>query len=160
MRALCLYYLSCSDDSRRYFTKDGQHGVCIFQRRKTTEEGHRGYRLSSLGILLAKSARPRAWRHVPALKELIQTIYDVAAARDALELLEDDWEPAKAFFEERKVTRADMDGAGDWNGWSRELDGVCVFVVVSDYADLSMFSRTRTLKSQALRFTYLISSEY
>ncbi|KZP12168.1 hypothetical protein FIBSPDRAFT_961595 [Athelia psychrophila] len=106
-----------------YFTKDGQHGVCIFLRRKTTEEGHRGYRLSSLGILLAKSARPRAWRHVAALKELIQTIYDGAATRDALELLEGDWEPAKAFFEDRKVMQADMGGAGDWNGWSRELDG-------------------------------------
>lgn len=41
-----------------------------------------------------------------------------------LELMEDDWEPAKAFFEERKVTKADMGGAGDWDGWSHELDGV------------------------------------
>lgn len=159
MGSLCLHYLSCSDDPGRYFTKDGQHGVCIFLRRKTTEEGHRGYRLSSLGILLAKSARPRAWRHVAALKELIQTIYDGAATRDALELLEGDWEPAKAFFEDRKVMQADMGGAGDWNGWSRELDGVCVLSLVSAYADLPAFSRTWTPKSQALPSTYPISSE-
>ncbi|KAF7983593.1 hypothetical protein HWV62_20489 [Athelia sp. TMB] len=106
-----------------YFTKDGQHGVCIFRRRKTAEEGHRGFRLSSLGILLAKSIRPRAWRHVQALKELQQTIYDAAAERDGLELLDGDWEPAKAFFEERRVLQGNADGAGDWNGWSQELDG-------------------------------------
>lgn len=160
MRPLYSSYPSQSDGASRYFTKDGHHGVCIFRRRKTAEEGQRGYRLSSLGILLAKSARPRAWRHVTALKALQQTIYDGASARDALELLENDWEPAKAFYEDRKVMQADMDGAGHWNGWSQELDGVWCFIYLCESADLSAFSQIRTPKSQVLPSTSPISSEY
>jgi hypothetical protein len=38
------------------------------------------------------------------------------------ELTESRWELARAFFDERKVKRADLGGAGDWNGWSDELD--------------------------------------
>ncbi|PFH49182.1 hypothetical protein AMATHDRAFT_76357 [Amanita thiersii Skay4041] len=106
-----------------YFTKDGQHGVCVFKRRKTTEEGHRGFHLTSLGILLAKSRRPRPWRHVAALKELAKNLYARFDSTIALLLpLEKDWEPARMFFEERKVRRADLGGAGDWNGWSHELE--------------------------------------
>ncbi|KAF8736964.1 hypothetical protein AX14_013694 [Amanita brunnescens Koide BX004] len=106
-----------------YFTKDEQHGVCVFRRRRTTEEGHRGFRLTSLGILLAKSRRPRPWRHVVALKELADTIYArVDPSSNSLELLDEDWEPARLFFEQRKVQRADLGGAGDWNGWSHDLD--------------------------------------
>ncbi|KAF8635765.1 hypothetical protein AX17_003864 [Amanita inopinata Kibby_2008] len=106
-----------------YFTKDGQHGVCIFKRRRTTEEGHRGFRLTSLGILLAKSRRPRPWRHAAALKELADTLYarfDSTVALPAT--VEVDWEPAQMFFEERQVRRPDLGGAGDWNGWSHDLD--------------------------------------
>jgi len=40
-----------------------------------------------------------------------------------LEPRDDDWEPARIFFEERKLKRADLGGAGDWTGWSEELDG-------------------------------------
>ncbi|KAK2465002.1 hypothetical protein APHAL10511_003078 [Amanita phalloides] len=106
-----------------YFTKDEQHGVCVFRRRRTTEEGHRGFRLTSLGILLAKSRRPRPWRHVKALKELADTLYERAdRSSESLEMLDEDWEPARLFFEERKVRRADLGGAGDWNGWSHDLD--------------------------------------
>ena len=108
----------------RYFTKDDQQGVCIFRRRKTNEHGHRGFRLSSLGILLAKSRRPRAWRHVKALKELTNRIYSQLEDTEVLEPRDDDWEPARIFFEERKLKRADLGGAGDWAGWSEELDGV------------------------------------
>ena len=110
----------------RYFTKDGQHGVCVFRRRKTTEQGHRGFRLSSLGILLAKSQRPRPWRHVQALKDLTTIIYSRLEESGILDPTDSDWEPARAFFEERKLRRADLGGAGDWNGWSDELDGVRV----------------------------------
>ena len=114
--------------SFRYFTKDGQHGVCVFRRRKTTEPGHRGFRLSSLGILLAKSRRPRPFRHVKALKTLIDTIYSSCTQASGSGILEptteSDWEPARIFFEERKLRRADLGGAGDWAGWSAELDGV------------------------------------
>ncbi|KAF8197008.1 hypothetical protein BJ912DRAFT_1056100 [Pholiota molesta] len=108
-----------------YFTKDGQHGVCIFRRRKTSEQGHRGVRLSSLGILLAKSHRPRPWRHVNALKELTDTIYAriEATGTGVLEPTEEDWEPAREFFEQCKLRRSDVGGAGDWAGWSDELDG-------------------------------------
>jgi hypothetical protein len=107
------------DGLSRYFTKGDHHGVCIFRRRQTTEESQRGFRLSSLGILLATSSRPRPWRHVSALKTLIQHIYSSVGD---LELAEKDWEPARAFFEERTV-RADIE-AGNWKGWSYELDGV------------------------------------
>lgn len=36
----------------------------------------RGYRLESLGILVAKSTRPRPWRHLTALKELSRKLED------------------------------------------------------------------------------------
>ncbi|KAJ7741223.1 hypothetical protein DFH07DRAFT_870179 [Mycena maculata] len=104
-----------------YFSKDGQRGVCVFRRRKTVDQGHRGFRLSSLGILLAKSARPRPWRHTAALKELTTLIYSRFESSASLVPIEGTWDPARAFFEERKVRRADLGGAGDWNGWSHEL---------------------------------------
>ncbi|KAM6499442.1 DUF2347 domain containing protein [Amanita muscaria] len=106
-----------------YFTKDGQHGVCVFRRRRTSEQGHRGFRLTSLGVLLARSRRPRPWRHVKALKELAEALYArFSSSTVSLELQEEDLEPARVFFEERKVQRADLGGAGDWNGWSHDLD--------------------------------------
>ncbi|KAJ6629882.1 hypothetical protein B0H10DRAFT_1985692 [Mycena sp. CBHHK59/15] len=104
-----------------YFTKDDQHGVCVFRRRKTVDQGHRGFRLSSLGLLLAKSTRPRPWRHTAALKELTSLIYSRFESSGSLVPTESDWDPARAFFSERKVARADLGGAGDWNGWSHEL---------------------------------------
>jgi hypothetical protein len=96
--------------------------VCIFRRRKTTEEGHRGFRLTSLGILLAKSRRPRPWRHVAALKQLTTTIYSLVESSGKLQLAGSDWNLAETFFEERKVREADLGGAGDWSGWSQEFD--------------------------------------
>ncbi|KAJ6602772.1 hypothetical protein DFH09DRAFT_1125495 [Mycena vulgaris] len=104
-----------------YFTKDGQRGVCVFRRRKTVDQGHRGFRLSSLGILLAKSARPRPWRHTAALKELTTLIYSRFESSASLVPTESDWDPVRTFFNERKAVRADLGGAGDWNGWSHEL---------------------------------------
>ncbi|CAA7264584.1 unnamed protein product [Cyclocybe aegerita] len=106
-----------------YFTKDNQHGVCVFRRRKTDEHGHRGFRLSSLGVLLAKSHRPRPWRHVEALKVLVDTIYARMERQGVSEPAEGDWDPAHAFFEVRKLRRADLGGSGDWTGWSDDLDG-------------------------------------
>ncbi|KAG6809754.1 hypothetical protein H0H92_014869 [Tricholoma furcatifolium] len=104
-----------------YFNKDGQHGVCIFRRRKTQEEGQRGFRLSSLGVLLARSRRPRPWAHTAALKDLVQTIYDQCEAQDLLQPTEKQWELARTFFEQRKVQKADMD---EWNGWIHELSEI------------------------------------
>lgn len=104
-----------------YFNKDGQQGVCIFRRRRTGEIGHRGFRLSSLGILLARSRRSRPWRHVRDLKYLIDGIYSRCESSGCLEPTDEQWEPARIFFEERQVRRSDLGGAGDWNGWSSEL---------------------------------------
>jgi hypothetical protein len=75
-------------------------------------------------VLLASSTRPRPWRHVGALRALADSIYLSLANRGILEPSDSDWEPASAFFEERKVRRADLSGAGDWHGWSHELDNV------------------------------------
>lgn len=123
------FALICVLKCPSYFSKESQYGVCVFRRRQTQEHGHRGFRLSSLGIILAKSIRPRPWRHVKALKNVIDDIYERASTRGNLDLKEEDWEPARLFFEERKLRRADLGGAGDWTGWSDELDGVCLAIV-------------------------------
>jgi hypothetical protein len=54
-------------------------------------------------------------------------MYSALEQRDVLEPADSDWESAKMFFNERKVKRADLGGAGDWKGWNNELDGVSVF---------------------------------
>lgn len=60
------------------------------------------------------------------MKDLIHKIYSniEAAGSGVLEATENDWEPARVFFEERKLRRSDLGGEGDWAGWSEELDGV------------------------------------
>lgn len=103
-----------------YFTKDGLRGVCVFSRRQTSDHGQRGYRLSSFGVLLARSVRPRPWRHVPALKALVRELHSDSATLDDSSL--DVWAPARRFFELRKARPADLGGAGTWHGWSEELD--------------------------------------
>ncbi|KAL1744728.1 hypothetical protein HDZ31DRAFT_37922 [Schizophyllum fasciatum] len=105
-----------------YFTKDGHHGVCAFRRRRTTEQGHRGFRLSSVGILLAKCRRPRPWMHTSALKDLTTMIYARLEASGVLEPSAGDWDAARAFFESRKVRDPSLGGAGDWNGWVADLE--------------------------------------
>ncbi|KAI5984480.1 hypothetical protein EDC04DRAFT_2873872 [Pisolithus marmoratus] len=100
-----------------YFTKDTHPGVSVFRRRRTSEHGQRGFRLSALGVLLARSSRPRPWLHVGALNALIDQIYTAVEERGRSAVLEPsedagDWEPARAFFEERMVRRADLRGAG------------------------------------------------
>jgi hypothetical protein len=133
-RTLCAspsyYQIQTSPDQLgRYFTKDSYCGVCIFRRRETTEQNHRGFRLSSLGILLAKSPRPRPWRHVPGLKKLIDTIYTSFGNRGVLEPTEMDWDPARMFFDGRKV-KADTEASSIWSGWSHELDGVSIYFCI------------------------------
>lgn len=78
--------------------------------------------MSSLAVVLAKSPRPSTWRHVPALKQLVDAIYGSVGEREDWELTEKDWEPARAFLEERKA----VDGVlvNEWQGWSDELDRV------------------------------------
>jgi hypothetical protein len=107
-----------------YFSKGVHRGVCIFRRRQTTETGHRGFRLSSLGVLLAPSARPRPWRHASSLQSLVTDIFARLEESGVLQPTERDWDLARAWFEARKVRRSDLGGAGDWRGWSDELDDV------------------------------------
>jgi hypothetical protein len=96
-------------------------GVCVFSRRQTSEQGQRGFRLSSLGVLLARSVRPRPWRHVPALKALVRELHSTPAAQGDSSL--DVWAPARRFFELRKARSADLEGAGTWHHrWNEELD--------------------------------------
>ena len=108
-----------------HFINNSHRGVCVFSRRPTSEQGQRGVHLSSLGILVARSMRPRPWRHVATLKALAQEIYaslEQEAHGCAREAQEDDWEPARRFFEERRVRRTDSNTAGEWGRWSEELD--------------------------------------
>ncbi|KAI0247533.1 hypothetical protein BJV78DRAFT_1244684 [Lactifluus subvellereus] len=108
-----------------YFSSETHRGVCIFRRRQTSERGQRGFRLSSLGILLAPSLRPRPWRHVSALRALAHEIYsslDEHPRGSGGEPEGDDWAPARRFFDERRVRRTDLGGAGEWHQWSEELD--------------------------------------
>ncbi|KAH9025915.1 hypothetical protein EDB84DRAFT_1611676, partial [Lactarius hengduanensis] len=103
-----------------YFTKDGLRGVCVFTRRQTSEQGQRGFRLSSLGVLLARSLRPRPWRHVPALKALVRDLHSDSASQG--DSSQDVWEPARRFFELRKARLEDLGGAGAWHRWGEELE--------------------------------------
>lgn len=113
-----------SDDVVYFTSQSGHPGVCIFKRRATAAAGQRGFRLSSLGILLAKSTRPRPWRHVADLKNLIMVLYSQSEDVDLLvDVDQDFWKAAKEFFQQRRVQAPDLGGGGDWMGWSYELDG-------------------------------------
>ncbi len=113
----------------RYFTKDDYQGVCVFRRRRTSEDGHRGFRLSSLGVLLAKSPRPRPWQHVASLKRLVSSMYAALDDRATLEPTDNDWDLAREFFEQRKVRQPHDDNntssstPRNWETWATELQG-------------------------------------
>ena len=105
----------------RYFTKDGLRGVCVYTRRETPEQGQRGFRLSSLGVILARSVRPRPWLHVPALKALVR---ELQSNSDSGSSQEDIMAPARRFFELRKASLTDLGNTDSdaWHRWSEELD--------------------------------------
>lgn len=107
-----------------YFSKNGHQGICAYRRAKTAEQGQRGFRLSSLGILVAKSARPKPWCHISALKDLIAMLYS-ADASGSLSPSEVNWEPSRRYFEAHKYRGNETGGTGQgsWKGWSHELDG-------------------------------------
>lgn len=89
--------------------------------------------------------RPRPWKHVAALEALA---YDIYASLEQegrgcmREPQEDDWEPARRFFEQRRVRRTDLGGAGEWRRWSEEFDDENV--VVSLPSSLARVSRVST----------------
>ncbi|KAH9023767.1 hypothetical protein EDB85DRAFT_2277774 [Lactarius pseudohatsudake] len=92
-------------------------GRMRFYRRQTSEQGQRGFRLSSLGILLACSLRPRPWRHVPALKALMRDLHSDSVAQG--DSSQDVW---RRFLELREARLEDLGGAGAWHRWSEELE--------------------------------------
>ncbi|KAI0260622.1 hypothetical protein BC834DRAFT_973341 [Gloeopeniophorella convolvens] len=102
-----------------YFTKSAHAGIAVFHRRATDADGQRGARLSSLGLLLAPSARPRPWRHTAALIALARELHASGLAEDT----DAYWAPARQFFDARVARRTDLGGAGAWGGWGAELDG-------------------------------------
>ncbi|EJD00524.1 uncharacterized protein FOMMEDRAFT_169942 [Fomitiporia mediterranea MF3/22] len=137
-----------------YFSHGSHTGLAVFRRRPTKAEGQRGFRLASLGILLGEGERPRPWVYVRELRELADRVYEGAERRereregdaDLLglgdgsggsrtapgDLTEEDFRPAKEWFEARKVipTAATAEKQQDtskptdvWSGWSDELDG-------------------------------------
>ncbi|EEB91831.1 hypothetical protein MPER_09746, partial [Moniliophthora perniciosa FA553] len=106
-----------------YFSKNGHQGVCAFRRVKTAEQGQRGFRLSSLGVLVAKSGRPKPWCHVAALKDLIAMLYSRQELSGSLQPSEADWEPSRRYFEEHKTRDSGIGDEVAWKGWSYELDG-------------------------------------
>ena len=113
-----------------YFSKGDHQGVSIFRRRESSEHGHRGFRLSSLGVLLAKSSRPRPWRHVSSLKSLIRSMYSRFKEEGIYDPGEFDWSSAEGFFEQRKYSQTDSSDLDAWRGWSDELDSVSVDIIL------------------------------
>ena len=69
-----------------------------------------------------------------------------------------DWEPARAFFEERVVKRVDLRGAGQWRGWSYEMDNVstCVYV----YWDFLGFLDIATRRPSTYAFVEHITARF
>ncbi|KAH9057019.1 hypothetical protein EDB83DRAFT_2520952 [Lactarius deliciosus] len=98
-------------DCTSYFTKDSPRGVYVFTRRQTSEQGQRGFRLSSLSILLARSLRPPSWHHVPALKALVRDLHSDSAAQGYSS--QGVWEPVRRWREELEL---DIDDSGVEDG--------------------------------------------
>lgn len=144
-----------------YFTQGGHAGLAVFRRHPTRNKQHRGFRLASLGILLEECPRPRPWMHLEDLRRLADEVYKDANRRerelergevgegstaDLLglgspgDLTEKDFQPARTWFEERRVKHQEkMKGSigplDVWSGWSEELDGVrrfFSFVITGD----------------------------
>lgn len=105
-----------SSDVVYFSTTDSLYkGVSVFHRFNTDEAGYRGARFESLGVLLAPppSKRNTAWRHVKALRDLLQTLHcqNISVEDESY------WGPARAYYESRKG----VEGGLEWCGWSYEL---------------------------------------
>ncbi|KZW03276.1 hypothetical protein EXIGLDRAFT_759148 [Exidia glandulosa HHB12029] len=104
--------LHAVDSDVIYLSRDGYRGVCVFNRRKSEEEGARGFRLESLGLLVANSPRSFPWRHLPALKEIAHT---VAERGDGW-----DWSVLERWYEERRL-RPEVGLSAEQLTWEEEL---------------------------------------
>ena len=118
-----------------YFSQSCHAGVAVFRRRPTQTHGHRGFRLSSFGILVRDAQRPRPWLYLDALKKISDAVYTSADAREERadsdgqsstgndgDLQDTDFEPAKKWFEEWKADKPVS--RRSWESWSNELDGL------------------------------------
>ena len=137
----------------RYFTKGGHQGVSIFRRRETSETGHRGFRLSSLGVLLAKSPRPQPWRHVPSLKYLIRSMYSRFQEEGIYDPGQFDWSSAESFFKQRRNSQTDSPYSGVWRGWSDELDTVRADAIMFPSLPGLLFATGLTFRPSLIRIS-------
>ena len=154
---------SLSDECiHRHFSHSSFTGLAIYRRRPTLSHGHRGFRLSSLGILINASQCPRPWMHLDSLEAVADEVYGRAEKREEEEnaqgrpdddagsvktgsivsvgdLREEDFAPARQWFEERKAKEVvSIPTEKMWNGWSDELDGVsstifCISLMKADF---------------------------
>jgi len=66
----------------------------------------RGYRLESLGLLVAQSSRPRPWRHLSSLKELSSQLDQLwESSHTQYSEPERDWAPLKQWYTRRMFRR-------------------------------------------------------
>ncbi|KAF8585278.1 hypothetical protein K439DRAFT_1388555 [Ramaria rubella] len=109
-----------------HITHEVHHGISVFRRRPTTEIGMRGFRLESLGILVAQSSRPRPWRHLASLKELSRRLEDhwVSSESQYADTKENrDWRLLEKWYLRRVFRR--MGEEGKWVDWEEELSSDC-----------------------------------
>lgn len=88
----------------------------------------RGFRLESLGILVARSPRPRPWRHLTALKELSCKLDEHWTSLDSTYSDNEDsrdWTLLKDWYLRRVFRRIGEEG--NWVDWEEELspENVC-----------------------------------
>lgn len=136
-----------------YFTKGDHQGVSIFHRRETSEEGHRGFRLSSLGVLLAKLSRPRPWRHVQPLKSLVRSMYSRFQDEGIYDPGQFDWSSAKSFFEQRRDRRTNSFDSDAWRGWSDELYSVSSGTTSFPFLLDTLYAVNPTSRSSLIRIS-------
>ena len=87
----------------------------------------RGFRLESLGILVARSSRPRPWRHLAALKELSHRLDERWTSLDSQFINAEenrDWTLLKDWYLRRVFRRIGEEGK--WVDWEEELASECV----------------------------------
>ncbi|KAF8525184.1 hypothetical protein BU17DRAFT_41847 [Hysterangium stoloniferum] len=104
-----------------HITHKVHHGISVFRRRQTDEAGMRGFRLESLGILVAQSPRPRPWRHLAALKELSSSLETHWVSRQSQysDINARDWSLLEKWYNDRVFRR--IGEQGEWLGWDEEL---------------------------------------